>query len=307
MAQRILEMHRILKPTGSLYLHCDQTASHYLKIVLDRIFGKESFLNEIIWSYQTGGVSKKWFGRKHDILFLYSKTKKYFINLGAVKEERTQEVLRRIDSGCQSATRAANRHRLPFDVWSIQALNAMAKERTGFPTQKPLALLHRIIKASSNAGDVVFDPFCGCATTLVAAQQLGRKWIGIDIEEKARDLVVDRLADDAGMFKDFIHRKDVPVRTDIQNIDLTLSKNKKEIKEKLYREQFKKCNGCNKEMDIRQFHIDHILPRAKDGQDNIENLQLLCGHCNSTKGDRTMEYLRVKIRKMEETYTQTSF
>ena len=186
MAIRLLEMYRILKCSGSIYLHCDPTMSHYLKLTMDAIFGKQQFLNEIIWSYQTGGVSSRWYGRKHDTILFYSKTKDYFIDLSRVKEKRTEEVLRRIATGSKTATRATNTERLPFDVWNIQALNAMAKERTGYPTQKPLKLLERIIKASSNPGDIVFDPFCGCATTLVAAEIMNypRQWIGIDISPK---------------------------------------------------------------------------------------------------------------------------
>lgn len=181
MAIRIVEMHRILKPTGSLYLHCDPTASHYLKIILDAIFGTQNFRNEIIWYYQTGGVSKRWFGRKHDVIFFYSKTDKYFIDLTRVKESRTPEVLRRLNSGTENATRATDSERLPFDVWNIQALNAMENERTGYPTQKPIELYKRIIEASSNNGDLVLDPFCGCGTTLMAAEGLKREWIGIDL------------------------------------------------------------------------------------------------------------------------------
>ena len=184
MAVRLLEMHRILKKTGSIYLHCDPTMSHYLKLVMDAVFGKANFRNEIVWHYQTGGVSKKWFGRKHDSILFYTKTEKYFIDLTRVKDKRTAEVLRRLESGNENATRATNTDRLPFDVWMIQALNAMAKERTGYPTQKPLALLDRIIKASKNVDDTVFDPFCGCATTLVAADRCQREWIGVDISPK---------------------------------------------------------------------------------------------------------------------------
>ena len=193
MAIRLIEMHRILKDTGSIYLHCDPTMSHYLKILMDLIFGEKNFRNEIVWSYQTGGVSKQWFGKKHDIVLFYSKTEQYFIDLKKVKEKRTSEVLRRIESGNESATRATNTERLPLDVWNIQALNAMAKERTGYPTQKPRALLERIIQASSNKEDVVLDPFCGCATTCVAAENLDRQWIGIDVSHKAYDLVRQRL------------------------------------------------------------------------------------------------------------------
>ena len=181
MGIRIVEMHRLLKDTGSLYLHCDPTASHYLKIILDAVFTPQNFRNEIVWCYQTGGVSKRWFGRKHDVILFYAKTDKYFIDLTRVKDSRTPEVIRRLESGSEKATRAKDMERLPFDVWNIQALNAMATERTGYPTQKPIPLYERIIKASSNEGDLILDPFCGCGTTLMAAEAEGRHWIGIDL------------------------------------------------------------------------------------------------------------------------------
>ena len=297
MAQRIIEMHRVLKDTGSLYLHCDPTASHYLKIILDWVFGKDNFRNEIIWSYQTGGVSKKWFGKKHDIVFLYTKTDDYFIDLSRVKEKRTDEVLRRLSTGSENATRAKDTERLPFDVWNIQALNAMSKERTGYPTQKPLKLLNRIIEASSNPGDLVMDPFCGCATTCVAAQNLHRKWIGIDVSDVAVDLVATRLQYDEGgqvkMFQDFMPLKTLPIRTD----QTKLTWSKQQIREHFYGKQNGDCNGCGEHFThARHFHIDHIHPKSKEGGWVLENLQLLCGSCNSIKGDRPMEYLLKTIK-----------
>jgi site-specific DNA-methyltransferase (adenine-specific) len=173
----------------------------------------------------------------------------------------------------------------------MNVLNANDPERTGYPTQKPLALLHRIIKASSKEGDIVMDPFCGCATTCVAAQQLGRKWIGIDIEKQAVDILVERLSDDAGMFKDFVNTDIIPQRTDIQIID----SKEKSVKERLYKEQNGICNGCGVEFNILNLTVDHIIPESKGGGSCYENYQLLCSHCNSTKGDRPMEYLREKI------------
>ena len=182
------------------------------------------------------------------------------------------------------------------DVWTwafekeFQQLNSQSKERTGYPTQKPLALLHRIIKASSNEADVVLDPFCGCATTCVAAQQLNRKWIGIDIEKQAAQLLVERLSDDAGLFKNFVHRLDVPQRTDLKIEPITLT-----IKQQLFQQQNGECKACGTSFDIQHFEVDHIVPKAKGGGDYYENYQLLCGNCNRIKGDRPMEYLRTKI------------
>lgn len=200
MTLRIAEIQRILKEIGSFYLHCDPTASHYLKIICDGIFCSKGgdFLNEIIWRYQTGGVSKKWFGRKHDIIFFYSKSEKYKFYPDRILVPRTEEVLRRINSGINGATRANNLEKLPDDVFEIQALNAMAKERLGYPTQKPEALLERIIQASSNKGDTILDAYCGCGTTVAVCEKLKRNWIGIDITYQSISLILKRLNDSYG-------------------------------------------------------------------------------------------------------------
>jgi site-specific DNA-methyltransferase (adenine-specific) len=182
------------------------------------------------------------------------------------------------------------------DVWKIPIINSQSKERTNYPTQKPLALLNRIINASSNEGDIVMDPFCGCATTCVAAQQLGRKWIGIDVEKQAVSILVDRLSSDSGMFKDFINTKLIPQRTDV-SIESPKSKS---VKERLYKEQNGLCNGCSVAFEIRNLEIDHIIPKAKGGGDYYENYQLLCSSCNRIKGQKPMEYLRMKIKVREE-------
>jgi site-specific DNA-methyltransferase (adenine-specific) len=180
------------------------------------------------------------------------------------------------------------------DVWIINYLNSQSKERTGYPTQKPLALLHRIVKASSNEGDIVLDPFCGCATTCVAAQQLDRKWIGIDIEKQAVNILIERLSDDAGLFKDFIATNQIPVRSDLKIVLPSES-----VKQRLYKEQEGKCNACGLDFNIQNLELDHIIPKAKGGGDYYENYQLLCGSCNRIKGDRPMEYLRMKIETRE--------
>ena len=294
MTQRLIELHRILKPTGSLYLHVDPTASHYLKLVLDRIFGKRNFRNEIVWRYETGGIPKKDYSRKHDIILRYTKTKDYLFFPSDIAEKRSHEVLRRIATGNKNATRSAGQTRHPSDVLLIPAINAMAKERTGYPTQKPLLLLENIISGSTREGDLVLDPFCGCATTCVKAQQLNRKWIGIDIEEQAAQLLIERLSDDSRLFKDFIHTKEIPQRTDVQKLKRSAS-----VKQKLYQVQEDKCNGCYNQMRIFDFEIDHIIPESKGGGSYYENYQLLCGNCNRIKGDRPMEYLQMKIRKRQ--------
>jgi site-specific DNA-methyltransferase (adenine-specific) len=193
MAPRLLEMRRVLKNTGSIYLHCDPTASHYLKLVMDSIFGYKNFRNEIIWFYETGGIPKQDFSRKHDTILRYSKTNNVTFNSDEIMESRSNEVLRRIASGIPGATRSTGQYRHPSDVWKMPAINAMAKERLHYPTQKPEALLERIIRASSNEGDIILDPFCGCGTTIAVAERLNRQWIGIDITYLAIDIIKKRL------------------------------------------------------------------------------------------------------------------
>jgi site-specific DNA-methyltransferase (adenine-specific) len=311
MAQRIIEMHRVLKDTGSLYLHCDPTASHYLKVIMDEIFGKANFRNEIAWCYRGAGYPKNDFGRRHDILFRYSKTQTYTFNLDSVREEYASATKERFahyignkrkgrDFGEQALNPLGKQ---PDDWWQIQPIAPSSKERTGYPTQKPLALLHRIVKASSNEGDIVMDPFCGCATTCVAAQQLGRKWIGIDVEKQSVGVLMERLKDDAGIFKDFVNTSSVPHRTDVQAAEPT-----KSVKERLYKEQNGLCNGCKTRFDIWNMEIDHIIPKSKGGGNYYENYQLLCSNCNRIKSNSPMELLRLKIKtRMESMKKKISF
>ena len=189
MTVRLFEMHRLLKDTGSIYLHCDPTASHYLKLVMDSLFGRQNFCNEIVWCYQVGARSKKQFGRKHDVILFYSRSKNYVFDSDAVRIER-QKTHMKVETDSEGRTwqvkkdaKSGKVYRYPTDLgvlcpdwWvDIQQLNRSEKERTGYPTQKPLALLQRIIKASSNEGDSVLDRFCGCATACVAAEQLQRQ------------------------------------------------------------------------------------------------------------------------------------
>ena len=179
------------------------------------------------------------------------------------------------------------------DVWDIKQIVGPSRERVGYPTQKPLALLYRIIESSTNPGDIVLDPFCGCATACIAAEQKARQWIGIDISPKAAELVTSRMRSELGLFYNGAHRIDVPQRTDLGKLP---PYNHPDNKRKLYGDQGGDCAGCNEHFAPRHFHIDHITPRAKGGTDHLENLQLLCGHCNSVKGDRGMDYLRAKLQ-----------
>ncbi len=259
MTARLIELHRVLKPTGSLYLHCDPVASHYLKLVLDQIFSPVNFRNEIIWKRSSAhsdiGQGAKHMGRLHDIIFFYSKSDEFTCNMEFLPydEEYTSNFYRHIEPGTgrkytldniagpmgaakgnpyyeflgvtrywryskermqklfeqgrivQSKPGAVPRYKryldemqgVPLqDIWDdLQPIGAQAKERLGYPTQKPQALLERIINYSSNEGDIVLDPFCGCGTAVVAAQKLGRKWIGIDVTHLAINLMRVRLKD----------------------------------------------------------------------------------------------------------------
>jgi site-specific DNA-methyltransferase (adenine-specific) len=212
MAQRLLEIHRVLKPTGSMFLHCDPTASHYLKVLLDTIFGPTNFVNEIAWCYDTGGKGKKHFPRKHDVIFWYGKTAARYFNYDAVALPRDfstmhEKIFTDPDGrSYQTNIKNGKEYRyyldkgvLPLDWWAdIQALNPSAKERLNYPTQKPVALLTRIINAACPPDGSVLDPFCGCGTTVDAAVRLDRKWIGIDITYIAIDVIKTRLIDTHG-------------------------------------------------------------------------------------------------------------
>ena len=195
MAIRLIEMERILKDTGSIYLHCDPTMSHYIKIMMDLIFGEKNFRNEIIWCYSGPGKVANAFTRKHDTIYFFSKSNSNTFNTPRIKHKsgvhNKGQLFGSMGKGTiEKQESMENEGKRLEDWWAdIYTADRVRKERTGYPTQKPLALLERIIKASTNEGDVVLDPFCGCATTCVAAEKHNRKWIGIDISLKAFDLV----------------------------------------------------------------------------------------------------------------------
>lgn len=277
MAARLVELHRVLKPTGSLYLHCDPTASHYLKVVLDAIFGVASFQNEIIWKRHSAHSSARRYGPVHDVILFYSKTPRYnWTNLRLGYEDDYLEKYYKYDDGdgrlCwrNSLTAAGirkgssgqawrgfdptsqgahwkfttehlddldvqgkiywppkggwpqiKRYRDELqgvavsDIWEdIDKINPAGNERLGYPTQKPVALLERILSASSNPGDVVLDPFCGCGTTIAAAQKLERRWIGMDITHLSIALMKYRLKDAFGL----VEKRDYDVKGEPEDL-----------------------------------------------------------------------------------------
>lgn len=208
MKNRIKECYRVLKDTGSIFLHCDTSASHFLRSILDEIFGPSNFLNEIIWTYKRWSNSKKGLLSCHQTIFFYTKSKNYTFNkllgeyapttnLDQILQERTRNKVnkssyKKDENG--NVVNTTQKKGVPLsDVWNIPFLNPKAKERTGYPTQKPLELLERIIKISSNEGDIILDPFCGSGTSLVAAQNLNRNFIGIDNSKEAIAITRNRL------------------------------------------------------------------------------------------------------------------
>ena len=179
MAVRLLEMQRVLAPTGSLYLHCDPTADSYLRLLLDAIFGRRQFRNEIVWCYHAGGASKRYFPRKHDVILLYGKDSSQSFHR-PIRGVPYRDIYAYDKDGATQVQKGYHPEgKMISDWWEISLISSVAKERLGYPTQKPLKLLERIIQASSNEGDLVLDPFVGCATTLVAADRLGRSGRGL--------------------------------------------------------------------------------------------------------------------------------
>lgn len=210
MTIRLMELHRVLKSTGSIYLHCDPIASHYLKIVMDTIFGKQNFINEIIWHKNSGGIGRTAFSKRHDTILFYSKSQNYYYDGKAIGELREQEKgtfggyfgkdndgreYREVRKAGKVYKYYMDEPRNPEDVWEVPQIPERDKtERLGYPTQKPEALLERIIKASSKDGDWILDPFCGCGTTVSVAERLNRNWVGIDITMLAINLIKRRIA-----------------------------------------------------------------------------------------------------------------
>ena len=343
MAVRLAEMRRILKDTGSIYLHCDPTASHYIKQVMDSIFGHKQFCNELIWSYHRFSRRGDAFAAMHDVIFLYRKGKAATFNKPTTEARDTK----RYEKGYHSVTDRGVTKLLVYDkkkaahkiaealklgrtikytkakkptmgtVWTdIPILNPASKERLRYPTQKPLPLYERMIEASSSPGGIVLDPFCGCATTLAAAESLGRQWVGIDIWDEAREQVVERFRQMRleteefpleGNVEDLFpegkidYRLEPAVRTDDGEFAVPYLKPRarranlsrgprmtnRQMKEELVREFGKVCQGCFREYeDERIFELDHVNPRSGGGENDIWNRMLLCPPCNQIKGNK---------------------
>ena len=196
MAIRLIPMRRVLKETGSIYLHCDPTASHYLKMILDAIFKSQNFLNEIVWCYKSGGASpSKNFSRKHDVIFYYVKNRKKYRFNRQLEKSYNRDFKPYRFKGVPEYKDDVGWYTMVGmkDYWQIDMVGRTSSERLGYPTQKPLALLDRIIKASSNENDLILDPFCGCGTTVHAAEKLKRRWIGIDISTFSVGLIRERI------------------------------------------------------------------------------------------------------------------
>ena len=297
MAVRILEMHRVLRKSGSLYLHCDQAANSYLRILLDIVFGSNNLRNQIIWSYASGGASKRQFAKKHDTILYYTKDKDYVFNLQKEKSYNRDYKPYRF-KGVEEFQDQIGWYTLvnARDVWHINMVGRTSKERLGYPTQKPLALLQRIVAASTNEGDIVFDPFAGCATAIDAAYSLNRRWIACDISYMSVILLRLRLEGPGTLLNNYIYKRteiEPPTRDDDvgENFEfeksISLSHGKKDkLKQKLFGKQKGKCVGCGKPYLYVNFQMDHITPLALGSPDNPDNFQLLCGPCNRKKRDR---------------------
>ena len=199
MSVRLLEMRRLLKDTGSIYLHCDATMSHPLKLIMDCIFGARNFRNEIAWCYTGPGNTKRYFPRKHDRLLYYvkSESEPYCFNGDEVRIPYAKLKTGKTKGIFKSEATLNKQGKIPEDWWEesrdgMTPVGRIKEERVGWATQKPLSLLNRIIKVSSNKGDLVLDPFCGCTTACVAAENLGRAWIGIDIDKESKKILLHR-------------------------------------------------------------------------------------------------------------------
>lgn len=296
---RLKEIHRVMKNTGSIYLMCDEDANTYIRGLLDLVFGKDNFINEIVWCYGLGGSSNRRLSNKHDTILLYAKSKNYYFNKLKVPA---------------TSNRMKGQMKGMLDFWDdISALNNMANERTGHRTQKPRKLFERMIMLSSRENDLVCDPFMGSGTTASACETLNRNWIGFDLCKKSGDLAISQIKKLGILFDkepDSIITTEIPIRSDYENMTSEQVKPEK-IKDDLYDEQKGLCAATGVFLPRIFMTIDH-----KDGDHNNNkrsNLQLMAGSMNSKKNktpvwefDRKMEkegpVIREKVERDRELY-----
>ena len=350
MAVRLLEMYRLLKPTGSIYLHCDPTASHYLKLIMDAIFSWKNFRNEIVWCYTdpAGRRNTNYYKKTHDLILWYAKCdsecatnemfmsslsdatirryEPYFDAYGKITYQRLKDTnpgvfksLKTVPEDLNKIWLDKNRGTVAGDWWTDiipirrKGKRQKAAEPAHYPTQKPLRLYERIIKTVTKENDIVLDPFCGCATTCIAAEKARRQWVGIDIWEEAHDLVMKRIKKEVGILGNVIYENHLPERTDNGEISAPFLRVKEKIKEPpnpwksrdamykhLLEQNGMKCQGCYRTFDDHRYlELDHNIPKSDGGIDHITNRILLCGPCNKLKSNvYTLSGLRKKNREL---------
>ena len=267
--ERLILMRELLADNGSIYLHCDPTMSHYLKLIMDEVFGGDKFRNEIVWWYKDpSGGTKRNFRRKHDILLFYTKTPNYIFNVDAVRVPYSEGTLRQAEEGTISFGRVVEVHplgKLPDDVFEISIINSQAKERTDYPTQKPEALLERIIKASSNPGDLVFDCFMGSGTTQAVAMKLGRRFIGADINLGALETTTKRLLNVASELHENTAQAEIDTQAETQTRYTGFeiyNVNHYDV----FRNPVEAKNLLIEALEIQPFPATHLYDGEKDGR-----------------------------------------
>ena len=323
MAIRLTEMHRVLKPTGSIYYHCDPVMSHGVKLLMDSIFGADNFRNEIVWCYGGGGVSKRDFARKHDTIFRYAKSGEWVYNI-AYKEYKANTQAVGKHSTLSGGGKIDLERGTPITDWwtDIKTTTGWSPERTGYPTQKPEALLERIILASTNEGDIVLDPFAGSGTACAVAEKLGRRRIGMDLNETAAITATLRLqkvmderretkaapllmegSEDIGMIleqgaaesiNNAAALPDAEGERQVERGDHWRAR----LCAMALQKQHGRCLGCGRwAASGDAFECDHIEPRSRGGLLTEDNTQALCRKCNGKKASGTMANLWERLEE----------
>ena len=325
LAVRLLEMHRVLKENGSIFVHCDPTASHYIKALLDAAFGEKNFINEISWCYEGAGRSKKCFSRKHDTILWYSKGQKFLYN--SIRVPIPEHALPRYNQHDENGQYQIDGKGYKYyvkdgknasDWWvGIPSLGSTSKKRVGYPTQKPVALYSRIIEAATEKSDWVLDPFIGSGTTGIAAEQLGRNWIGMDDWHEVERIIRDRIQKECSGLEggEVYMTKEVPDRTDDgETAAATFVRPKRGKKSgrrmgRVEREQALEamiatkggcvCDGCGRRFEREYAEVDHDKPLHEGGTNDPSNLNLLCKVCNGVKRHWfTLTGLRREIQRI---------